>query len=128
MDNVGSLQESESIKQIDACAIGPLRCVSALKGTSLLKATKVATFLARLDQHCGVLHRTREKGGDYGHPISRAACNMCGVLMAEELKNDQVPMSFCILIHHSTSTYSTFEKAAHARRERAETESNLATT
>ena len=40
--------------------------------------------------------QNKDKGGDYGHHMSRAACNIGGVLLAEELKSKGV----CVVLLH----------------------------
>merc|ERR1711974_317457 len=40
--------------------------------------------------------QNKDKGGDYGHHMSRAACNIGAVLMSEELKASGVPV---VILH-----------------------------
>uniref|UniRef100_A0A7S1AFL9 Tudor domain-containing protein n=1 Tax=Noctiluca scintillans TaxID=2966 RepID=A0A7S1AFL9_NOCSC len=108
VDNLDSLQESAAIKQIDVCAIGPLRCVSALKAAGLLKATKIAVISSQAGSTLWRSTQNKGKGGDYGRHMSRAACNMCGVLMAEELKNEQVPI---VLLHPGSNRTKMCKKS-----------------
>jgi len=75
----------EQLKQIDICALGPLRVSEAL-----VKAGKVKGSIVIISSQAGSAEwRTTQnanEGGDYGHHMSRAACNIGGVLLAEELK------------------------------------------
>jgi len=75
----------EEKKQIDICAVGPMRCVNSLWKEDKIKAgTKV-----EVTQNEG-------KGGDYGHHMCRAACNIGCVLMSEEFKQHNVPV---VMLH-----------------------------
>ena len=82
-----SLNFEEQLKQIDICALGPLRVNSALVNAGAL--AKDAKLVIITSQAGSVEWRTtqnKDEGGDYGHHMSRAACNIAGVLQAEELR------------------------------------------
>merc|ERR1719446_1411329 len=71
---------------IDICALGPLRISSALYNNGFLKeGSKVAIISS---QGGSISWRTTQNptGHDYGHHMSKAAANMMGVLVAQELK------------------------------------------
>merc|ERR1712176_1439178 len=93
IDNLDSMQMEEAIKQYDVCALGPVRCVSALKAAGLLKGCKVAIITSQAGSTQWRFTQNKDKGGDYGHHMCRAACNLGGVLMSEELKKDAVPIT-----------------------------------
>jgi len=80
----------EELKQIDICAVGILRTTDALFGAGLLpQGSKVAMItsqggsIAWRDTQC-------PEGGDYGHHMSKAAANMAGKLVANELRGSGV--------------------------------------
>ena len=75
---------------IDICALGPLRVTSVLFNAGLLKeGSKVAMITS---QGGSITWRTTQnpEGGDYGHHMSKAAANMMGVLLNQELKHKGV--------------------------------------
>lgn len=82
-----SLNFDEQLKQINICALGPLRVNYAAVNTGCL--ADGAKLIIITSQAGSVEWRTtqnKDEGGDYGHHMSRAACNIAGVLMAEELR------------------------------------------
>jgi len=92
------LNFKEEMKQIDICALGPLRSVQ-----SLYKADKISKDGGRViivTSQAGSAEwrkiQNADEGGDYGHHMSRAACNIAGVLMSEELKKHGIALG---LIH-----------------------------
>eukprot|EP00929_Paragymnodinium_shiwhaense_P113674 TRINITY_DN81968_c0_g1_i1.p1 TRINITY_DN81968_c0_g1~~TRINITY_DN81968_c0_g1_i1.p1 ORF type:complete len:372 (-),score=132.93 TRINITY_DN81968_c0_g1_i1:267-1382(-) len=92
-DNLDSVMDGEALKQIDICALGPVRCVAALKKANLLEGCKVAVISSQAGSAEWRKTQNAEEGGDYGHHMSRAACNIGGVLMSEELKKMGVPIT-----------------------------------
>ncbi|KAL7491189.1 hypothetical protein ACHAWT_002372 [Skeletonema menzelii] len=92
-----SLNFDEQLKQIDICGLGPLRMNNALiQAKALAEGCKLVTITS---QAGSVEWRTTQnagKGGDYGHHMSRAACNMGQVLLAEEVKD----MGYPVLLLH----------------------------
>merc|ERR1719218_302002 len=72
---------------IDICAVGPLRITAGLVNNGNLKSGgKVAMITS---QGGSIDWRTVQnpEGGDYGHHMSKAAANMAGVLLNQELKH-----------------------------------------
>ena len=95
-ENMQHLNFPEEIKMIDICALGPLRATSGLFNAGLLKSgAKVAIISS---QGGSVEWRTTQnpRGGDYGHHMSKAAANMCGRLLSQELKHSGV----CVTLLH----------------------------
>lgn len=91
-----SLNFEEEIKMIDICAVGPLRITAGLAAAGLLKSgAKVAMITS---QGGSIDWRTVQnpEGGDYGHHMSKAAANMMGVLVSQELKSKGI----CVTILH----------------------------
>jgi NAD(P)-dependent dehydrogenase (short-subunit alcohol dehydrogenase family) len=87
-DFTNGLNFEENLKQYDICAVGPLRVTAALVKRGCVKqpggkviniTSQGGSALWRQVQNCN-------EGGDYGHHMCKAAANMCGVLMAEELR------------------------------------------
>lgn len=93
-ETLDNLSFEEQAKQIDICAMGPLRVSSALfkaglvKGSVVIISSQAGSAEWRFTQN--------PEGGDYGHHMSRAACNIMGVLLAQELKGAGVPV---VLLH-----------------------------
>jgi len=93
-ETLDNLSFEEQAKQIDICAMGPLRVSSALQ-----KAGKVKGSIVIISSQAGSAQwrfTQNPEGGDYGHHMSRAACNIMGVLLAQELKAAGVPV---VLLH-----------------------------
>lgn len=82
-----SLNFDEQLKQIDICGLGPLRVNSALvQAGALAEDAKLVIITSQAGSCEWRSTQNKDKGGDYGHHMSRAACNMAGVLQAEELR------------------------------------------
>jgi len=82
-----SLNFEEQLKQINICALGPLRVNSALVNANALSAgAKLVIITSQAGSVEWRFTQNKNEGGDYGHHMSRAACNMAGVLQAEELR------------------------------------------
>lgn len=91
-----SVNFDEEMKMIDICAVGPLRITTGLMTAGLLKSgAKVAMITS---QGGSIDWRTVQnpEGGDYGHHMSKAAANMMGVLVSQELKSKGI----CVTILH----------------------------
>jgi len=96
-ESLSTLNFEEQLKMIDVCALGPLRISSAIfnkgliapGGKVIIISSQAGSVEWRKTQNGG-------KGGDYGHHMSRAACNIMGVLLSEELKAAGVAV---VLLH-----------------------------
>lgn len=98
-DNLDTVQDAQALKQFDIQALGPLRCVGALKAAGHLPGERKAKVVIITSQAGSARWRftqNKGEGGNYGHHMSRAACNMAGVLMCEELKSSEVPV---VMLH-----------------------------
>lgn len=87
LETIESLNFEEEMKMIDICAVGPLRVTAALVNAKLLNSgAKIAMITS---QGGSISWRTVQNptGHDYGHHMSKAAANMMGVLLAQELKS-----------------------------------------
>jgi len=86
LDN--TLNFEEQLKQINICALGPLRVNSALvQSNKLNDNAKLVIITSQAGSVEWRSTQNKDEGGDYGHHMSRAACNIAGVLQAEELKS-----------------------------------------
>lgn len=83
-----SLNFEEQLKQIDICALGPLRVNSAaVTAKALADDAKLVIITSQAGSAEWRKVQNKDEGGDYGHHMSRAACNIAGVLQAEELRS-----------------------------------------
>lgn len=92
-----SLNFDEQLKQINICALGPLRVNSALvNAKALAEDAKLIVITSQAGSCEWRTTQNKDKGGDYGHHMSRAACNMACVLQAEELRSK----GYCVVMLH----------------------------
>ena len=92
-----TMDYDEELKQIDICAIGPLRVSACLRQADALKNdAQIIIITSQAGSLQWRFTQNRNVGGDYGHHMSRAACNMGAVLLGEELKADGVSV---VLLH-----------------------------
>ncbi len=83
-----SLNFEEQLKQIDICALGPLRVnAAAVSAKALADDAKLIIVTSQAGSCEWRKVQNKDEGGDYGHHMSRAACNIAGVLQAEELRS-----------------------------------------
>lgn len=84
----GSLNFEEQMKQINICALGPLRVNNALiQSQALAKGAKLVIITSQAGSVEWRSTQNKDTGGDYGHHMSRSACNMAGKLLSEEVKD-----------------------------------------
>jgi len=82
-----SLNFEEQLKQINICALGPLRVnAAAVNAKALAADAKLIIITSQAGSSEWRSTQNKDEGGDYGHHMSRAACNIAGVLQAEELR------------------------------------------
>jgi len=93
-ETLDNLSFEEQAKQIDICAMGPLRVSSALQKAGLVKGSII--IISSQAGSAEWRFTQNPEGGDYGHHMSRAACNIMGVLLAQELKAAGVPV---VMLH-----------------------------
>ena len=90
-ETLETMNFDEQLKQIDICGVGPLRVSRALlMGGMIQKGAKIVIISS---QAGSVEWRFTQNpsGGDYGHHMSRASCNMGAVLLSQELKSYTPP-------------------------------------
>lgn len=96
LETIDSLNFEEELKMIDICAVGPLRITAAVYNAGLLPSgSKVAIISS---QGGSIAWRTTQNptGHDYGHHMSKAAANMAGMLLSQELRASGV----CVTLLH----------------------------
>lgn len=92
-----SLNFDEQLKQINICALGPLRVnAAAVNAKALADDAKLVIITSQAGSAEWRKVQNKDEGGDYGHHMSRAACNIAGVLQAEELRSK----GFSVLLVH----------------------------
>ena len=106
----GHLNFSEQLKQIDICALGPLRVTAALFQVGMLPEGSRAVIITSQAGSAEWRFTQNPEGGDYGHHMSRAACNIAGVLLAQELKAKGVALG---LLHPGFNKTEMTKKYEH---------------
>lgn len=92
-----SLNFEEELKQINICALGPLRVNAACVTNGVLaEGAKLIIITSQAGSCEWRSTQNKDEGGDFGHHMSRAACNIGGVLQAEELRKK----GFAVLLLH----------------------------
>lgn len=107
-ETLDNMNFDEQLKQIDICGVGPLRVSQALvkaglvKGSIVIITSQAGSAEWRFTQN--------PDGHDYGHHMSRAACNMGGVLLAQELKKHGIPV---LMLHPGFNKTGMTAKYSH---------------
>lgn len=92
-ETLENLNFKEQLKMIDICACGPLRVSGALLNANKIKSGgKIAMITS---QGGSIAWRTAQNphGHDYGHHMSKAAANMMGRLLAQEVRSKNIIVS-----------------------------------
>jgi len=90
VEKIDSLNFEEELKMIDICALGPLRITAAVANAGLLKKGSKVAMITSQGGSISWRFTQNPQGYDYGHHMSKAAANMMGVLLAQELKSKEV--------------------------------------
>jgi len=110
-DGENPMNFEEELKQIDVCALGPLRSIYALhKAGKIVSGTQVIIISSQAGSADWRTTQNADEGGDYGHHMSRAACNIGGVLMSEELKKHGIPV---VMLHPGFNRTDMTAKYSH---------------
>jgi len=109
-ETLEQLNDKEELKQIDICALGPLRVTSELYKAGLLKGGKVVIISSQAGSVEWRFTQNAGEGGDYGHHMSRSACNIAAALMSEELKSAGIPV---VLLHPGFNRTDMTSKYSH---------------
>eukprot|EP00584_Thalassiosira_punctigera_P004336 CAMPEP_0172533788 /NCGR_PEP_ID=MMETSP1067-20121228/6371_1 /TAXON_ID=265564 ORGANISM="Thalassiosira punctigera, Strain Tpunct2005C2" /NCGR_SAMPLE_ID=MMETSP1067 /ASSEMBLY_ACC=CAM_ASM_000444 /LENGTH=280 /DNA_ID=CAMNT_0013318479 /DNA_START=85 /DNA_END=927 /DNA_ORIENTATION=- len=106
-----SLNFAEQIKQIDICGLGHLRVNNALiQAKALAPNAKLIIITSQAGSVEWRAVQNKDEGGDYGHHMSRACCNMSAVLLSEEVKK----MGFSVhLLHPGFNRTAMTAKYSH---------------
>jgi NAD(P)-dependent dehydrogenase (short-subunit alcohol dehydrogenase family) len=86
-ETLGSLDVDAIRRQFEVNALGPLRVTAALR-PKLKKGSKVAIVTSRMGS---IADNT--SGSMYGYRMSKAAVNMAGKSLAQDLKGDEVAVA-----------------------------------
>jgi len=106
-----TLNFDEELKQIDICAVGPLRVTSELvKVGALESGSKAVIITSQAGSVEWRFTQNKDNGGDYGHHMSRAACNIMGALLSEELKGKGITV---LLLHPGFNRTTMTQKYEH---------------
>lgn len=106
-----SLNFEEQLKQINICALGPLRVNSALVNAgALADDAKLVIITSQAGSVEWRSTQNKDEGGDYGHHMSRAACNIAGALQAEELRKKGITV---LLLHPGFNRTEMTKKYEH---------------
>ena len=110
-ESLASMDFPEQLKQIDVCAVGPLRVSSALYNAGKVSKDGGKIIIVTSQAGSADWRFTQcPEGGNYGHHMSRAACNIGGVLLALELKKAGVPV---VLLHPGFNRTEMTAKYSH---------------
>jgi len=107
-ETLANMNFAEQLKQINICGVGPLRVSAALQ-----KAGKVRGAIVIITSQAGSAEwrfTQNPEGGDYGHHMSRAACNIGAVLLAQELKALGIPV---LMLHPGFNKTGMTSKYSH---------------
>jgi NAD(P)-dependent dehydrogenase (short-subunit alcohol dehydrogenase family) len=86
-ERLEGLDEDAVRRQFEVNALGPLRCVAALRG-QLAQGAKIGLITSRMGSIAD-----NSSGGMYGYRMSKAALNMAGVSIAHDLKPQGVAVA-----------------------------------
>ncbi|RYH32440.1 SDR family NAD(P)-dependent oxidoreductase [archaeon] len=93
LETISSLNFEEELKMIDICALGPLRITSALFNAGLLARPSRVAIISSQGGSVAWRFTQNPGGNDYGHHMSKAAANMAGVLLAQELQTHAIAVA-----------------------------------
>ncbi|CAB9499449.1 Dehydrogenase/reductase SDR family member 7B [Seminavis robusta] len=89
-ETIETINFKEQLKQIDICAVGPLRVAAAFLHADLLQKGSKIVMITSQGGSIEWRFVQNPKGHDYGHHMSKAAANMASVLLAQELKEKEI--------------------------------------
>lgn len=106
-----TLNFEEQLKQINVCALGPLRVNNALlNAKALADGAKLIIITSQAGSVEWRSTQNKDVGGDYGHHMSRSACNMAAKLLSEEVKDLGYPV---IMLHPGFNKTEMTKKYEH---------------
>jgi NAD(P)-dependent dehydrogenase (short-subunit alcohol dehydrogenase family) len=95
-ETLETLNFDEALKMIDICALGPLRITGTLVNKGCLASSAKVAMITSQGGSIAWRFTQNPQGGDYGHHMSKAAANMMGVLLAQELKGQDITV---VMLH-----------------------------
>jgi len=107
-ENLDNINMEEDTRQIAICALGPLHVSGCMARAGLVKG-KIVIISSQAGSAEWRLVQNPE-GGDYGHHMSRAACNIAGVLLSQELKSKKIPV---VMLHPGFNKTGMTAKLSH---------------
>eukprot|EP00040_Diaphanoeca_grandis_P005621 m.33735 g.33735 ORF g.33735 m.33735 type:complete len:176 (-) comp16865_c0_seq1:60-587(-) len=109
-ETLSCLDMEEELKMIGVCALGPLHVTAALHDAQLVSAGTRVIVISSQAGSAEWRFTQNPDGGDYGHHMSRAACNIGCVLMAQEFKTKEIPV---LILHPGFNSTDMTAKYAH---------------
>ena len=110
-ETLANMDFAEQLKQIDVCAVGPMRVSAILYNAGMVKKDGGKIIIISSQAGSTEWRFTQcPEGGNYGHHMSRAACNIAGVLLALELKKAEVPV---VMLHPGFNRTEMTAKYSH---------------
>jgi NAD(P)-dependent dehydrogenase (short-subunit alcohol dehydrogenase family) len=113
----GHMNFKQQMLQIDICALGPLRITHALYKAGKIKEGGKVIIITSQAGSCEwrfTQNPTPKPGdefhGNYGHHMSRAATNIMGVILSQELKAANIPIQ---MLHPGFNRTAMTQKYAH---------------
>ena len=109
-ETLSAMDFAEQLKQIDVCAVGVLRVSTACVNGGLVAAGGKVIIISSQAGSTDWRFTQCPDGGNYGHHMSRAACNIGGVLLSQELKAKEIPV---VMLHPGFNRTDMTRKYAH---------------
>lgn len=109
-ETLANMDFAEQLKQLDVCAVGPMRVSAILQNAGLVKKDGKIIIISSQAGSTEWRFTQSPKGGNYGHHMSRAACNIAGVLLALELQKAEVPV---VMLHPGFNRTDMTAKYSH---------------
>lgn len=109
-ETLTAMDFAEQLKQIDVCAVGVLRVSTACVNGGLVQAGGKVIIVSSQAGSTDWRFTQCPSGGNYGHHMSRAACNIGGVLLSQELKSKEIPV---VMLHPGFNRTDMTRKYAH---------------
>jgi len=109
-ETLSAMDFAEQLKQIDVCAVGVLRVSTACVNAGLVPAGGKIIIISSQAGSADWRFTQCPTGGNYGHHMCRAACNIGGVLLSQELKSKDVPV---VMLHPGFNRTDMTSKYAH---------------
>jgi len=107
-ETLANINMEEDAKQIAICALGPLHVSGRMARSGLVKG-KIVIISSQAGSTDWRFTQNPE-GGDYGHHMSRAACNIAAVLLSQELKSKKLPV---VMLHPGFNKTGMTAKYSH---------------